>query len=75
MTNEKTEIIWTCDRCGRKMDSNSTNGWHLLEDGEDAFIGIKAMYSNCGVGDKYDLCKKCTLEIARQFVERLEKEE
>jgi hypothetical protein len=36
-----------------------------------AFIGVKAMFA--GVGSKYDLCKKCTVEIAKQFVEKLEK--
>lgn len=71
----KREVtIYVCDRCGCEYNDGHQSGWYAVSDSEDSFIGIKAMFSNCGVGSKYDLCKKCTLEIAKEFVEKLEKE-
>ena len=70
----KKEITaWTCDRCGKEMNANGAK-WHLVEDGEYAYIGLRAMFTNAGVGDKYDLCKKCTIKLAKQFIEKAEKE-
>ena len=71
----KKEItVLTCDRCGCEYKDCGSE-WHTVwTDPGYAFIGIKAMYSNCGVGSKYDLCRKCTLEIAKQFVEKMENE-
>ena len=71
MKREITE--WICDRCGAKMDERPDDGYMVGD--EFSFIGIKAMYSNCGVGSKYDLCLKCTLELAKQFIEKMEKGE
>ena len=70
----KREItIHICDRCGAEMPMTN-GGYYTVSDGEYAFIGVKAMFSNCGVGSKYDLCPKCTAEIAKQFVEKMENE-
>ncbi len=68
---KEVKQIWKCDRCGTEMDANGAGGWHMVEKGDYAYIGIKAMYSNCGVGSKYDLCRKCTLELAKQFIEKM----
>ena len=69
----KQEIGKTlCDRCGREYDDHT--GWHvhLINDDDCAFLGLKAMFSRCGIGSKYDLCKKCILEIVKNFVDKIE---
>ena len=68
---KKEVTIYVCDRCGCEYNEHNT-GWDEVSDGEYAFIGVKAMFSNCGVGSKYDLCSKCTVEIAKQFIEKME---
>ena len=62
-----------CDRCGAEIPMTN-GGYYTAPDGEYAFIGVKAMFSNCGVGSKYDLCPRCTTEIAKQFIEKMEDE-
>ena len=68
--------VTICDMCGCEYDDRT--GWHMIPDGEfdgeDAFIGVRAMFSNCGVGSKYDLCKECTLKIVKKFVAKMEKD-
>ena len=72
---KRMETVWNCDRCGCKMDANGVGGWHIVEVGEESYIGIRSMYFyNGSGGQKFDLCKKCTLELAKQFVEKMEKE-
>lgn len=70
---KRVETVYTCDRCGAEFKNHAPDGWYTVSK-PYSFIGIKAMYSNCGVGSKYDLCLKCTVEIAKQFVEKIEKE-
>jgi predicted RNA-binding Zn-ribbon protein involved in translation (DUF1610 family) len=74
---KKEVTVYVCDRCGFEYNAPQSGWYVVLSDGENAFIGVKAMFSfsNCAVGLKYeDLCPKCTLEIARRFVERMENE-
>jgi len=68
---KKEVTIYVCDRCGCEYNGHQT-GWYTVSKDEDSFVAIKAMFSNAGVGSKYDLCEKCTLEIAKQFVEKME---
>ncbi len=70
---KKEVTIYVCDRCGCEYHHRGSS-WYEVSDDEYSFIGVKAMFSNCGVGSKYDLCPKCTVEIAKQFVEKMEKE-
>ena len=70
-----TKTIYICDRCGCEINEARADGWCTVADSEYSFIGVKVMFSNCGVGSKYDLCKKCTIEIAKQFIELAEKEQ
>ena len=65
MKREITKYI--CDRCGCEYNGNQT-GWYYVSDGKYAFIGVQAMFSNAGVGSKYDLCPKCTVEIVEQWL-------
>ena len=68
----KRQIIETyCDRCGEKID-NCSGGWFIIERGLHETVGIKAFYSDCGVGKQFDLCKKCTLKIAKEFIDKEE---
>lgn len=79
MKKQVVKII--CDMCGCDIDLKEWGkgwsiGYHVVDDGEYAeVIGIRAMFSNGGDGSKYDLCKKCTLKIAKQFVKKMENEE
>lgn len=75
----KKQVVKTiCDRCGCEYDDQT--GWYTIAYGEDAYgeydevIGIRAMFSNAGDGSKYDLCPKCTVEIAKKFVKAMEDE-
>ena len=68
---KKEVTIYVCDRCGCEYNGHNT-GWYEVSDGEYAFIGVQAMFSNCRVASKYDLCSKCTVEIAKQFIEKME---
>ena len=64
----KREItIHICDRCGVEMPMTN-GGYYVFPDGEYSHVGVKAMFSNCGVGSKYDLCPKCTVEIVEQWL-------
>ena len=65
--------ICTCDRCGREMPMTN-GGYHTVPDGEYAFVGVKAMFSNAGVGSKYDLCPRCTVEIVEQWLKVMKEE-
>lgn len=71
----KREVtIYVCDRCGCEYNGHQT-GWYTVNDGEYAFIGVKAMFSNAGVGSKYDLCRDCTIKIVEQWLEKLKRGE
>ena len=69
---KQVETIYTCDRCGRRVDWSGKH-YHTVEVDAESFVGIRAMYASNGEGcPKYDLCLECTLEIARQFIEKQE---
>ena len=68
---KKEVTIYVCDRCGCEYNGHQS-GWYEVSDGEYSFIGVKAMFSNCGVGSKYELCPKCTVEIVKQWLEAVE---
>ena len=71
----KREITgYVCDYCGREYDGLQ-NGWYSISDHDEySSIGVKAMFSNGGVGSKYDLCPKCTVEIVEQWLKRMKEE-
>ena len=73
-TMKEKRTIYICDKCGCEYNGNQT-GWYEVSNGEYAFIGVKAMFSNCGVGSKYDLCKKCTIEIIEQWLKKMKENE
>lgn len=70
----KREItIHICDSCGKEMPMTN-GGYYTVPDDEYAFVGVKAMFSNAGVGSKYDLCPRCTAEIVEQWLKAMKKE-
>ena len=66
--------IYICDRCGHEYNGNQT-GWYEVSDSEYSFIGVKVMFNNCGVGSKYDLCPKCTVELVEQWLKKMKENE
>lgn len=68
----KREVtVYTCDRCGCEYNGNQTSWYSISDDDDYSSIGVKAMFSNAGVGSKYDLCKKCTIEIVEQWLKKM----
>lgn len=66
--------VHICDRCGCEYNGRQTS-WYDVSDGEYAFIGVKAMFSNVWAGSKYALCKKCTVEIVEQWLKKMKSNE
>ena len=63
-----------CDRCGAEMPTTN-GGYYTVPNGEYAYVGVKAMFSNAGVGSKYDLCPECTVELVEQWLKKMKENE
>ena len=71
---------YCCDKCGVPLERTVPDFYKIRKDNGDEvenvwdandYIGISAMYS-FGDGMKLDLCKKCTIEIAKEFLKLVE---
>ena len=69
-----------CDRCGMPLERSVPEFYKIRKDNGDEvtdvyddnhYIGIAAMY-RFDDGAKMDLCKKCTIEIAKEFLKLVE---
>ena len=72
---------YCCDRCGAPLEGTVPDYYRINKDNgkdvdvyydDDFYIGISAIYY-FGDGLKADLCKRCTIEIAKEFIRASEK--
>lgn len=68
---------YCCDKCGVPLERtvpdyyaiNKSNGEDVdVYFDDDDYIGIAAVYHNSNGKACCDLCKKCTIEIAKEFL-------